>query len=165
MAKLQLASVPAALVSLLALACQPQQPSEGSQQAAADTAGGSASAVEAIRQLDRQWVQMVADKDTAGIVQLYVEGAGRIMPPQAPAMVGHEALRQFWGAAVNFPKLTFGPDTIVVAGGGDMAVDIGTATYRTPGASSDTQGKYVVVWTKRDGEWKVLSDIFNTNAP
>lgn len=165
MSKLRLASVPAALASLLVLACQPQQPSQESPEAAADTAGQGDAAAEAIRQLDRQWVQMVADKDTAGIVQLYVEGSGRIMPPQAPAMVGQEALRQFWGAAVNFPKLTFGPDTIVVSGGGDMAVDIGTATYRTPDASSDTQGKYVVVWTKRDGEWKVLSDIFNTNAP
>lgn len=164
MPTLRIATLFAVLVSSLALACQPQQPAEDGE-TAAGTADRSAGAVEAIRQLDRQFVQMVADKDTAGIVRLYVEGAGRIMPPQSPAMVGHEALRQFWGAAVNFPKLSFGPDTIVVSAGGDMALDIGSATYRTPGAEADTHGKYVVVWVKRDGQWKILADIFNTNAP
>lgn len=155
--------VPSVSVLFLLGACQPQEnPASGEQDAG--PAADRQAAVEEIRQLDRRWIEMVESKDTAGIVELYVEGTGRIMPPGSPAAAGEEGLRQFWSAAVNFPHLAFGPDTIIVSDGGDMAVDIGSVTFRPPGAESDVQGKYVVVWVRQDDEWKILADIFNTDG-
>lgn len=149
------------VASFMLPACQPEATGGGEQEAARSAAE---TAVREIRQLDREWIQMVEAKDTSGIVDLYVEGAGRIMPPESPAGVGREALRQFWSAAVNFPHLTFEPDTIVASEAGDLAADIGSVTFRPPGADANVRGKYIVVWVRQDGEWKILADIFNTDG-
>lgn len=38
------------------------------------------------------------------------------------------------------------------------------ATVPQVGPVKDT-GKYVLVWQKQDGNWKVISDIFDSAAP
>ena len=55
--------------------------------------------------------------------------------------------------------LSFAPEQIVVSSSGDMAMDRGT--YRL----GPETGKYVVVWRKVDGDWKVAADIFNSDNP
>ena len=63
--------------------------------------------------------------------------------------------------------LTFVPEQIIVSSSGDMALDRGT--YRltiAPGGKAQVDtGKYVVVWRKIGGEWKVAADIFNSDLP
>src|SRR5262249_48668800 len=57
------------------------------------------------------------------------------------------------------------------ASSNDLAVDIGTykETVSDPASTSGTPtvitGKYVATWANVNGEWKVIADIFNTDAP
>lgn len=150
--------LPAALVLG---ACQPQDAGDG----AALSPEERIAVAEEIRELTASWDRMVQADDTAGIVELYVEGAGRLIPPDAPPVVGHDALRQFWGAALDFPLLTFGADTVVVSEGGDMATDLGSFRMQPAEGAPEVEGNYVVVWIRQDGEWKVLVDIFNPAGP
>lgn len=147
--------------------CQPpQQGAAGAATAMPDSAA-LAAAADSIRSLDQRWVQMVADHDTAGIVNLYAAD-GRLMGPGEPAAVGHDAIRQGWAAMLALPSVTFGPDVIHVSAAGDMAVDIGHGTLELPaegGGTRKAEGKYSVVWVKRDGQWKVMADMFNFNQP
>ena len=48
-----------------------------------------------------------------------------------------------------------------------MAYEIGTYTMGldAPGGRVEDEGKYVVVWTRVGGDWKVAADIFNSNRP
>jgi len=64
-------------------------------------------------------------------------------------------------------NLTFAPTSIVVASGGDMAYDIGTynLSFDSDKGPVKDAGKYVVVWKKVDGDWKVAAGIFNSNGP
>lgn len=126
-----------------------------------------AAIADSIRSLDQKWVQMVADHDTAGIVSVYAAD-GRVMGPGEPAAVGHDAIRKAWAGLLALPSLTFGPDEIQVSAAGDMAVDIGHGTLELPadgGKTRKADGKYLVVWVKRDGQWKALVDMFNFNQP
>ncbi len=123
---------------------------------------------QAIRgQVDR-WLQLVKAKDAAGIAALYAED-GAVMPPNAPIGKGRAAIQQTWASMMQTPgfDLTFVPEQIIVSSSGDMALDRGT--YRlavAPNGSSQTDtGKYVVVWRKIGGEWKVAADIFNSDLP
>ena len=48
-----------------------------------------------------------------------------------------------------------------------MALDVDTYVLMVGEGDAPVieNGKYVVVWVNRDGEWKVATDISNTNGP
>lgn len=121
---------------------------------------------QAIRDLDRQWVEAVAAADTMAIADIYAED-GYFMPPNALRVDGREAIRSAWAGMLGAPNvsLTFQPAEIRVAEAGDMACDIGTYALGMDGPEGriEDEGKYVVVWQKINGEWKVLADIFNSD--
>jgi uncharacterized protein (TIGR02246 family) len=159
----------ASSVLLLAVGgCQPpQQGSAGAGAMAMPDSAALAAAADSIRSLDQRWVQMVADHDTAGIVDMYADD-GRLMGPGEAAAVGHDAIHQGWTAMLGLPSVTFGPDVIRVSASGDLAYDIGHGTIELPvegGGTRKAEGKYLVVWVKRDGHWKVMADMFNFNQP
>jgi uncharacterized protein (TIGR02246 family) len=121
-----------------------------------------------IRSLVQQWVKLVAAKDADAVAELYTPD-GAIMPPNAPLAAGQKAIAATWRSMMQAPgfQLTFVPTRIEVSKGGDMAMDRGTyrlVTQATTGAVED-RGKYVVVWRKVGGRWKVAADIFNSDLP
>ena len=58
-------------------------------------------------------------------------------------------------------------DTITVAKSGDLAVQTGTFTATGLGPKGDGRdtGKFVTVWKKVDGAWKVANDVSATTMP
>jgi uncharacterized protein (TIGR02246 family) len=144
-------SLTAALV-VVAAACQPTVDYAAEEQA--------------IRDLDAEWVACVAAKDAAKCASFYAAD-GSLLPPGMDPVMGTAALEQAWAGIIEaLPYLHFEPTRIVVAVGGDMAWDYGTwrVTDAPDGAVVD-HGKYLVVWQKIDGEWKVVADMFNTSVP
>lgn len=146
---------PTLLACLVVLpACEPRSPA-GDQT--------PEEAAERIRELDRRWVSLVERGDAEAIAELYAADA-RVMPPGSETVTGREAIANFWGETVQLPSLTFAPDTIVVSRSVDLAYDVGRAEVVMPageGAMRTIRGKYVVVWEKREDDWKVVVDIFN----
>jgi uncharacterized protein (TIGR02246 family) len=122
----------------------------------------------AIRGHVDHWLQLVKTNDAAGIAELYAED-GAVMPPNAPIGKGRPAIQQTWASMMRTPGfgLTFVPEEIIVSSSGDMALDRGTYefTSESDGAPQTDTGKYVVVWRKIGGEWKVAADIFNSDVP
>ena len=123
---------------------------------------------QAIRDLDREWVAAVAAGDTLAIANFYAEDS-YFMPPNAPRVDGRGAIRGAWAEMLQSPNvsLTFAPTDIVIAEAGDMAYDIGTYNLGLDGPDGriEDTGKYVVVWRKVNGEWKVMVDMFNSDNP
>jgi uncharacterized protein (TIGR02246 family) len=159
-------------LALTALACNApsQDPASRDTLAAAPAAPAADPAAEeqAIRAINERWVAAVASGDTATIGGIYAED-GLFMSPNAPLATGRAAIVQGWAAMMAAPgvALTFNPTDIEVASGGDMAWDVGVYQYRSgEGASAvaDT-GKYLVVWEKQDGQWRVVADMFNSDRP
>ena len=132
--------------------------------AAVDTAADE----RAIRGHVDRWLQLVRDRDAAGIANFYAED-GVVMPPNAPIGTGRAAIQQTWASMMGAPgfELTFVPEQILVSSSGDMALDRGTyrLTVAPNGTTQTDTGKYVVVWRKIGGEWKVAADIFNSDLP
>jgi uncharacterized protein (TIGR02246 family) len=130
--------------------------------------GGDPKADEtAIRETNAKWLALIAAKDAKGVAELYAED-GEMLPPNAPKAAGRAAVEQGWSQMFTIPGvgLTFETEKFVFAKSGDLAVDIGTYRFTAgegAAASIDT-GKYVVTWTKRDGKWYVLTDMFSSDA-
>ena len=98
-------------------------------------------------------------KDLERVMSFYADDA-ILMPPNAPAMNGPAAIRQFWGPLLQAPSVDL--DLIVddVQTCGDIAVDRGRYEVTQPFKDS---GKYIVIWRNRGGRWVIVNDIFNSN--
>ncbi len=118
----------------------------------------------AIRAANKAWMEAIVAKDAKAIAAIYAED-GQFLPPNGPKAVGREAVEKNWAGAVARPgmTLTFETEKFVFSKSGDLAVDIGTYKFAA-GGQNDT-GKSVVTWTKRDGKWLVLTDMYSSDLP
>jgi len=121
----------------------------------------------AIRAASAAWSQSATAKDLDKAVSFYADDAV-ILPDKAPAVRGQENFRKNWAPllALPGPGLSWKTGSLEVARSGDIAYETGAYDFITTdkkGKSTDTKGKYVVVWKKQsDGSWKVVVDTDNT---
>ncbi len=122
----------------------------------------------AIREANKKWLEAIVAKDAKTVAALYAEDA-QFLPPNAPKAVGREAIEKSWTGMFGIPgvALTFETEKFVFAKSADLAVDIGTYKFTAgEGAAAQTEaGKSVITWTKRDGKWYVLTDMFSSDQP
>lgn len=132
-------------------------------------APGSREADEAaIRDAHKTWLAAIAIQDSPTIGALHAADA-QFLPPNLPKLVGRDAVQRGWADVLGFPglKVSFETEKLVIAESGDLAVDIGTYELSAGEgrlAFSD-KGKIVVTWTKRDGKWLILTDMFSSDLP
>jgi len=122
----------------------------------------------AIRSLEEQWSAAANKKDLEGTLAFY-SATGATMWPDAPTSHGTSEIRAAWTTMFNIPgiSLKFLPDKIDVAQSGDMATDEGRAVVgmTTPSGPVVDTSKYLVIWKKENGAWKVAYDSYNSNKP
>ena len=114
------------------------------------------------------WVDAYNAGDADKIVAMYADDAV-VMPPEAPAMVGHEAVKQYLTtdmAASKAAGATFALDTDTVGVSGDLGWHSGTFHVNGSSGASVATGKYLEVWHQDPkGNWLMIRDIWNTDAP
>jgi len=134
-------------VLLLALGCS----------ASAEPTGSG----EEIMALEREWSARFQAKDVDWIMEHHW-GDAQQFPPGAPVVVGAEALRVAWQTLADTEGLTLKWEPTFARVSGDLAYDVGTGVQTTPDGITRPV-KYVVVWERRGGEWKIAADIFNSD--
>lgn len=101
--------------------------------------------------------------DAAQITAAYTAD-GKLFPNNRDILEGSDAIQQYWtpgkGYRISYHKII--PSEITISG--DQAYDYGYyegTTQRDDGSESSWKGKYVIVWKKVDGDWKIYLDIWN----
>ena len=116
-----------------------------------------------IQSLNDQFARAFNAGDIAAVAAHYTEDAV-VLPPGAEMVMGRNAILTFWKSAadqIGDIKLTA---VDVKPLGSNAAREIGTFSLRTKGAQpQQVTGKYVVVWEKVGADWKLATDIWNTN--
>ena len=128
-----------------------------------DTAADEA----AIHASTAAWVEAYNSGDADKIVALYTDDA-IMMPPDAPAAAGHEAMKQFLVADMATTKAagaSIALDTDASGVSGDLAWHSGTFHLNGAAGSSIGTAKYSEVWRKTNGKWLMIRDIWNNDAP
>jgi uncharacterized protein (TIGR02246 family) len=121
-----------------------------------------------IRELDDAWGKAASAKDLEAVVAFYAPD-GSLVWPGAPAALGTDRIREQWAELMaDTPglNLRFDAERIVVSGDGTLASDFGKVEFGhddDSGRHIQETGKYVVVWRKEQGAWKVLYDSYNMN--
>jgi ketosteroid isomerase-like protein len=107
------------------------------------------------------WEVALNAGDIDGIVALYTEDCV-LMPPNAELAKGHAAARASFGEMID-AGLTGKIDPITVAAAGDIGFRNGTYSLQTADGTVVDRGKYTDTWRKVGGEWKITSDIWNSD--
>ncbi len=102
--------------------------------------------------------------DAQALAALYTKD-GHVMPPNAKVVSGPKALERlfqsFWEAGDAVIKLK----TVEADGSGSVGYEVGEYALSGKTGKVTDQGKYIVVWKKVNGRWKLYRDIFNSNMP
>ena len=120
-----------------------------------------------IRAHTSAWVEAYNAGDADKIVSGYAADAV-VMPPEAPAAAGTEAIKQYLATDMANSKaagtsLALDTDTIGVAG--DLAWHSGSFHVNGPAGTAVGTGKYLEVWHQDKGNWLIIRDTWNTDAP
>ena len=119
---------------------------------------------DAIDAANEAFMAVYKEGDAAGMAALYTEG-GQVLPPGGDFVAGHEAIEAFWGALMDMGIEEVNLETGEVEGHGDTAIEVSTFTLLGPEEQVLDKGKYIVIWKREDGEWKLHRDIFNSSLP
>ena len=116
-----------------------------------------------IEKLNDVWTAAFNKGDAAAVAALYTEDA-YVLPPGSAMVKGRAAIEAFWRQAaqqMSDAKLT---TVDVLPLGRSAAREIGTVTLKTKSQPpQEIVGKYVVLWRKVGRDWKLATDIWNTD--
>jgi ketosteroid isomerase-like protein len=106
-------------------------------------------------------------KDWPDFVRSTYDEQAMVMPPDAPAAEGHEAILAFFYA---FPPFSdHRQESLELDGAGNLLYsrDRFEVTITAPGAPPAAYtGKALTVWRRQpDGDWKMLREIWNFDSP
>ena len=97
--------------------------------------------------------------DAKALAERYTPDAA-VMPPNSTAAVGTAAIEAFWAAAIEAGIEDAELTTTNVEVSGDLAYEDGEVSL-TNADGKTTQQRYLVVWKRVGGEWKLHRDIWN----
>ena len=119
---------------------------------------------EAIAAINKRFMAASEAGDGAAVAALYTDDAS-FLPPHCPAIVGPQAIAEFAQEIFDAGVAKIELRSIDVEEHGDVAFEEGR--YRLVAADGDLvdEGKYVVIWKRTDGTWKLHKDIFNSDHP
>ncbi|WP_421696452.1 YybH family protein [Aestuariivirga sp.] len=122
-----------------------------------------------IRKLDKQWGEAATAKNLEAVVGFYAKD-GSLVWPGTPPVHGTAQIKAMWKTmldSIDGLALEFTPETITFSQDGELATDYGIVRFTqntNPYTTTVQIAKYLVVWKKVKGSWKVLYDSYNLNA-
>ena len=120
-----------------------------------------------LAKLDDEWSKAAVAKDVERVASYYAEDA-IAYPPNQPAAVGKAAAKKVWATYFSDPTFAISWKTEHAEVAGELGYTSGTYEDSFKGPDGKTireKGKYVCVWRKqKDGGWKALHDIWNTDS-
>lgn len=114
--------------------------------------------------VNTQFMECYTKGEVNKLAQCYTVNA-KIFPQNRDAIYGHEGIKNFWQEAkergIERVELT----TINVETEGKTTLEEGEyKIFMTSGKEADN-GKYLTVWRKEKGKWKMHLAMWNTNHP
>jgi uncharacterized protein (TIGR02246 family) len=115
-----------------------------------------------IAAVNRQFEDAARKGDLDWLASLYTPDA-IALPPDGPIVKGRDSIKQMWGSLAQQVGLRdVRLDTLDFEQAGDTGYEVGEATLTL--SSGTALMKFVVVWKKVDGQWRLHRDIWNTKG-
>ena len=122
----------------------------------------------AVQRADSSLQAAIASTDAERTASFYAEDAV-LLPVAEPIVEGRVRILAEWQHVFGIPGFANVSRRVAADASGDLAFTRGT--YESPmldrsGQRVRERGKWVSVWKRqRDGQWRIIVDMFNTDAP
>ena len=157
MKKIPLLLATSLMASTMFFSCKP------ANNEAAKPAFDLAKAKTEIEAANQQTMDAFAKGDSVGIANMYTDDA-KLMFTAMPAAEGKAAIQSVFGGIINSGVTKIELKTTDVWGNEDLLAEEGGVTIYVKDQLVG-QEKFIVLWKKVNGQWKVFRDISNSNAP
>lgn len=144
---------------LLAIACN----TPTAEKPAAPAAFDLTTAKKEIEEANRQFMDLVAKGDSVGLANAYTKDA-KFMSAGAPAVAGRASIQTAMSGIIQSGITKADIRLKEVFGTADLLAEEGELTLFVQDQKV-AEEKYIVLWKKEDGRWKLFRDIFNSNLP
>src|SRR5215216_5773232 len=115
-------------------------------------------------ELTKQYLAAAKARDAAKVASFYAEDAV-LMPPNAPPVKGRKGIQQDHERLFKqSPPFELTATPLASDTSGDLGYIQGEFVVKREGGG-EVRGKYVEVWRRTKGGWKILYDINNANHP
>ena len=118
-----------------------------------------------IQAVQDQLAEAVGRRDASGAALLYTEDA-QLIPQGAPSCLGRAAIAAFFAGAMDNGIAGARFTTEQADGDAFQATETGRyELYAVPPGGARVlaaEGRYLIVWRKMGGDWRIFRDMFNT---
>ncbi|WP_310379804.1 nuclear transport factor 2 family protein [Flavobacterium sp.] len=111
-----------------------------------------------------KFTQAHITKDTAYLNHIFTQDA-KAYPPNSDAVIGRAAIAVVNSEWVNYEIKEFREESTSFFGNEDYLIDEGKYYLRYGENNIVDKGKYINIWKKENGDWKIYSNIWNTSLP
>jgi ketosteroid isomerase-like protein len=117
-----------------------------------------------IKEKNDQFTKAHITGDSTFLLNIFTQDA-RAFAPNADVVKGRAALAVVNSQYLNMEIKEFLEETTDFYGNEDYLIDEGSYHIRYGKDNTIDNGKYLNVWKKEDGDWKLYANIWNTNMP
>lgn len=123
-----------------------------------------ANAKKEIENANQEISQLMIKGDSVGLASSYSTD-GAVMLNNMPSVKGKENLTKVWGSFMNAGLGSIELSTLEVWGDENFITEEGLFITKSKEGVQLDKGKYIVVWKKEDGKWKLHRDMSNSDLP
>lgn len=124
----------------------------------------TASARDAIAAANKAFMSAFERADPAGIAALHTED-GQVLPPGFNTVAGKEDIGAFWKGAMDAGVKRVELITLELDTQGETAIEVGHARLFDDAGDFIEKTRYLVVWKREKGQWRIHRDLWNSEAP
>lgn len=124
----------------------------------------SSEVYDAIVAADEEFTRIFSQGDAAGIAALYTED-GQFLLPDSDFVKGRQAIQETFQGLMDSGVKAVKLEALEVEGYGDTASEVGRYILEGGGGEILDQGKFIVIWKRKAGQWKLHRDIINSSLP
>ena len=117
-----------------------------------------------IERKNEQFTRAHVMGNRATIDAMFTDDA-KVLPPNADPVIGRVAIDKLTAEFIAYGITEFHERTTDFYGTGELLVDQGDYVMVYGPDKTVERGKYLNVWKRVDGEWKIYSNIWSANAP
>lgn len=111
-----------------------------------------------------EFVKLFNSSDSVGLANMFTID-GKSMEPNEPVFSGRSEIQRHYAIVMKAGNNKLGLVTTGLWGGEQMLAEEGEYTFMDKNEKVLDKGKYIVLWKKEEGNWKLFRDCYNSDMP